>query len=182
MRVIEWLTSVESSGRGAHNGWMRNHPGALMMGGGGMGVVGLDPLHRLEVFVFLHQLSSQFTIYLPWTVLTFSSFHLWQIPDTLGRASLETSYTIVHTAVSRKGSLHMAPTHRIGLFLYSHINLSSIRQVGRKLWQMQSDLRQVLFPTSGPAHIQRKKQLWECEMKVSFLALASLYLKLSKVW
>lgn len=131
MRVIEWLMSVESSGGGAHQGWMRNHRSALSTDGGGCrGGVGLGPLHRLEVFVFLHQLSSQFTIYLPWTVLTFSSFHLWQIPDTLGQASLETSYSIVHTTVSERGSLHMAPTHWIGLFLCSHINLSSIRQVG----------------------------------------------------
>lgn len=92
--------------------------------------IGLSPLHRLEVFVLLHQLSSQFTIYLPWTVLTFSSYHLWQIPDTLGQASLETSYSIIHTTVSVKGSLHMAWHTGLALLLYSHINLSSIRQVG----------------------------------------------------
>lgn len=122
MRVIEGLVrmacSVETSVSGAHSGWF--HPSVAVVAGtwvsrGGTHHTvlwdrepGLGPLHRLEVFVFLHQLSSQFTIYLPWTVLTFSSFHLWQISDTLGQASLEASYSIIHTTVSIKGSLHVA--------------------------------------------------------------------------
>lgn len=88
-----------------------------------------SPLHRLEVFVFLHQLSSQFTIYLPWTVLTFSGSHLWQIPDTLGQASLEASNNITHNC-QYKGKPTHGLAHWLGLPLYLHINLSSIRQVG----------------------------------------------------
>ena len=119
MRVIEWLMwmgcSLETSvGEVRCCGWFPPSAVAvagmrLIPGGTHHSVeTGLSPLLRLEVFVFLHQLSSQFTIYLPWTVLTFSSFHLWQIPDTLGQASLEASYSIIHTTVSIKESLHMS--------------------------------------------------------------------------
>ena len=112
MRVIEWLMrmacSVATSVSGAHNGWFYPSVAGVGERRNPHPCGGLSPLHRLEMFVFLHQLSSQFTIYLPWTVLTFSSFHLWQISDTLGQASLGASYSIIHTTVSIKGSLHMA--------------------------------------------------------------------------
>lgn len=120
MRVIEWLMwTVWGNFCECRSKWMissccsRGTSTAMWVCEGGwlllVGVgVGLNPFLRLEVFVFLHQLSSQFTIYLPWTVLTLSSFHLWQIPDTLGQASLETSYSIVHTTVNVRGILHTA--------------------------------------------------------------------------
>lgn len=109
MRVIEWLMWMACSGETSVCGeWMtspmcswcsryeaelrRNPPQRAEWDR----ETCLSPLHCLEVFVFLHQLSSQSTIYLPWTVLTFSSFHLWQISDTLGQ-SLTRSQIQYHT-------------------------------------------------------------------------------------